>query len=54
MNLYTHLEHTKMMSASLESPESARRREQLLWSSRRHASCASAGGASSPGEHGRC
>ena len=31
MNLYTHLDHRQLMSASLDSPASARRREQLLW-----------------------
>jgi hypothetical protein len=31
MNLYTHLDHRQLMSASLDSHASARRREQLLW-----------------------
>jgi hypothetical protein len=31
MNLYHHLDHRQLMSASLDSPGSARRREQLLW-----------------------
>ena len=31
MNLYTHLDLMQMMSATLDSRESARRREQQLW-----------------------
>ena len=31
MNLYTHLDHRQLMSASLDSPASAKRREQLFW-----------------------
>jgi hypothetical protein len=31
MDLSTHLVHTQMIRASLDSPESARRRELLFW-----------------------